>query len=111
MKEATRIEDNVIKTVKEDAAESVPDNNQDDIKPTGLPVEGDEKGKVSYGLVPEEDQPSSSFEIREKTFGLANPKIIPATKENLGKIMLGIFSLDEIKELENQKEESQVMEE
>ena len=111
MEEATRTEDDAIKNTKEDTAESLPENNLDDVKPTGLPVEGDKKGKMTYGLVPEEDQFSSSFEIREKTFGLANPKIIPANKENLGRIMLGIFSLKEIKELEKKKKESQVMEE
>ena len=51
---------------------------------------------------------SSKFEIREKTFGmcgLKEPKIIELNKGNLKKIMIGLFSLKELKDIVKEKKE------
>lgn len=78
----------------------------------GLMTEIEETEEKPSDLVPgteefeEEDDYVPRFEIRERTLGLADPKIIPATKENLARIMIGLLTLDEIKEIEKRKEES-----
>ena len=67
-----------------------------------------EDAKKSIGLKLEPDNSeeySPRFEIRERTMGLANPKIIPLSKKNLTEIMIGIFSMKELKEIEKMKRE------
>ena len=62
------------------------------------------KNSIGMKIEPEKTEKySTRFEIREKTKGLADPKIIPLSKETLKEIMIGLFSLKEIKEIEKEK--------
>lgn len=64
------------------------------------------KKAIGMKIEPEkEEEYIPRFEIRERTMGLADPKIIPLTKENLMEIMIGIFSMKELKEIEKMKRE------
>ena len=65
-----------------------------------------EEAKKSIGLKLEpEEEYTPEFEIRERTTGLADPVVLPLTKDNLKQLMIGLFSLKEIKEIEKEKRE------
>ena len=101
MAETMTIENKAVETVEMEKTTGLV-NGQDEMeeKPSDL-LPKSEKFKEENDYVPR-------FEIRERTLGLADPKIIPLNKENLSKIMIGLFSLKEIKELEKMKRESKV---